>query len=497
MKMAFPSKLAGIQQPPSPPVPLSPPAEAEGGVEGAVEKFAPDFSPGIAASHRTSPLSPSAGGEKGGWGIEGAKRIAFLFMLFFGVIGNLLAQPVSKDAYDCPEFLIPRKEKASNLYGYVDIGGNYIIPPTYLQAGYFQGKNARVQMGKKFGVINCQGRLVVPATFDVIDDFVNGFGWVQQNGKWGLMRSDGQLEVPLAFDSVNAVSRRSGFTWVYKDSLWGIFDKDTRKMVIKPSYKMYRGVTDSLIIGRYDAWFDIVDLKKQLAIIDSATQIVRLTPNVIGYKKRHWGIVDVRGRIELPPQADTLLTDGNNIIVWQNGRPSLHSRFGKSVPVKFPVDSLALTGSPLVRYRTKTGQGLLNGGRKVFANEYDQVIGPLGRYALLKKGKWFLYKQGSKKVDATAYDSVQVLNGGRYFALYAQRTAAVYSSVAGQVFMPGTVAFIMNDTGVVVRCAFSGGSNGLLNLKNGTLIWPGPSGASLAMQRPSWLRKPNSITSRS
>ncbi|HOY95525.1 MAG TPA: WG repeat-containing protein, partial [Catalimonadaceae bacterium] len=89
-------------------------------------------------------------------------------------------------SYDCEEELFSKKDKQTRLFGYVNAIGEYRIPPSFLKAMPFVGRNAVVQQGKRFGVINCEGILVVPADYEEIASFSNGKGWVKKGGLWGL-----------------------------------------------------------------------------------------------------------------------------------------------------------------------------------------------------------------------------------------------------------------------------------------------------------------------
>ena len=97
--------------------------------------------------------------------------LAFLFLW--------VAMPGFSQSYDCEEELFSKKDKQTRLFGYVNALGEYKIPPTFLRAKPFVGKNAIVQQGKMFGVLNCEGILVVPADYEEIASFSNGKGWVK------------------------------------------------------------------------------------------------------------------------------------------------------------------------------------------------------------------------------------------------------------------------------------------------------------------------------
>jgi hypothetical protein len=90
--------------------------------------------------------------------------------------------PSFGQSYDCEEELFSKKDKQTRLFGYVNAIGEYRIPPAFLKAMPFVGRNAIVQKGKRFGVINCEGILVVPAEYEEIASFSNGKRWIKKAG---------------------------------------------------------------------------------------------------------------------------------------------------------------------------------------------------------------------------------------------------------------------------------------------------------------------------
>ena len=108
------------------------------------------------------------------------KILLSLFLaLFFA--GNVYAQ-----VFDCPEELFLRQDKKTRLFGYGSLLGEWKIPPTYIKAWPFAGKNAVVIIGKGYGVIDCEGKTIIEPVYESMGIFQYGKGWAKKNELWGL-----------------------------------------------------------------------------------------------------------------------------------------------------------------------------------------------------------------------------------------------------------------------------------------------------------------------
>ncbi|HRH35891.1 MAG TPA: WG repeat-containing protein, partial [Catalimonadaceae bacterium] len=166
--------------------------------------------------------------------------------------------PSVSQTFDCEEELFSKKDKKTRLFGYVNMLGEYRVPPTFLKAMPFSGKYAVVQQGKKFGVINCEGILVVPADYDEIASFINGKGWMKTNNLWGLVDFKGKILIQPTYEEVQEINTFNGtVTWVKKGGLWGLISRETGRMLVAPSYEAISTLSDSAGIGRKNGLQDL------------------------------------------------------------------------------------------------------------------------------------------------------------------------------------------------------------------------------------------------
>ena len=122
----------------------------------------------------------------------------------------------------------------SSLYGFINRGGNLIIPCQYSQACDFHEGLAVVTKNGKLGFINTTGELVIPMVYEegVVNDievnieahsFSEGLAAVYKDGKWGYISSTGEIAIPFKFDVSGSFSE--GFAVVEINGKWGLIDK--------------------------------------------------------------------------------------------------------------------------------------------------------------------------------------------------------------------------------------------------------------------------------
>ena len=100
----------------------------------------------------------------------------------------------------------------NNLYGFIDLSGNIVIPLNYEFAGPFSRDVAPVVKNGKLGFINKLGDIVIDLIYDpkyemhdgkarIKDSFwLNETIAIRKNGKWGLINIKGEEVYPFKFD---------------------------------------------------------------------------------------------------------------------------------------------------------------------------------------------------------------------------------------------------------------------------------------------------------
>ena len=116
-------------------------------------------------------------------------------------------------------------------YGFIDIKGNFVIPPMFTSAGFFIEGLAKVMVGGqsyidegrkigqfiasekgKWGYIDPTGIFKIPPQFTAADRFSEGLARVSINDngskkeKWGYIDPTGTLKIPPQFTSADSFS---------------------------------------------------------------------------------------------------------------------------------------------------------------------------------------------------------------------------------------------------------------------------------------------------
>jgi len=309
---------------------------------------------------------------------ENMKYTLLIILLnFLGL--NLMAQ-----SFDCEEELFPRKDKRTRLFGYVNAIGEYRVPPKFLQAKPFVGRNAIVQEGKMFGIINCEGVLILPTDYEEISSFSNGKGWVKSSGLWGLADAKGRLLIKPIYEEVKEINTFSGTsTWVKKGGLWGLINKENGRFIVNAQYDDISNISDSAGIGRKLGFQDLVYYGDGRVIITEMKKVNRVSQNLFTFQNK----------------------DG---------------KFGAFNPMAYLIirpnwDSIKLN-IPLVQVKNENKYGLKTfRGKDVIEAKYDQISKYSDGYCSARIDKsWVIFSTtGSISSPAGEISSVQIGKEGK------------------------------------------------------------------------------------
>jgi hypothetical protein len=84
-------------------------------------------------------------------------------------------------------------EGEKQLWGYIDRTGNWVIRPSYKEAGQFYDGLADVRVNDKKGYIDKQGNFVIKAQFDTTWEFIDGIAKVKVGGRIGYVNKAGEI----------------------------------------------------------------------------------------------------------------------------------------------------------------------------------------------------------------------------------------------------------------------------------------------------------------
>lgn len=161
------------------------------------------------------------------------KRILFLFMLPATL--SVSAQQWAKnfdfvDQCICGLSLVEK----DNKHGYVDLGGNIVIPLIYDEGLTFNEGYAAVRLGNHWLYLDSTGKQITEAIYGDAQSFHDGLAAVSKGGLAGFINTSGKVVIDFKFDQARGfaeglapVSNKKGY-WGYID-LKGDF-------VIQPEY---------------------------------------------------------------------------------------------------------------------------------------------------------------------------------------------------------------------------------------------------------------------
>lgn len=87
-------------------------------------------------------------------------------------------------------------------WGYVDNGGNTVIPFIYDYAEDFSEGLAAVRVDYEWGFIDEQGNVVIPFQYSGAWDFVNGLAPVYKDNLWGFINKDNELIIEYRYTNI-------------------------------------------------------------------------------------------------------------------------------------------------------------------------------------------------------------------------------------------------------------------------------------------------------
>ncbi len=120
-------------------------------------------------------------------------------------------------ARDFAEGLAPVKDFATGKWGYIDLGGSYVIPPQFDQAYSFSDGLAGVEVGNRRGFILPDGTYAASPQFDDFWRHDGGVVPVRVGDLWGVIAPDAtdpdtRLTLPLQALAEAQKDREPGFT---------------------------------------------------------------------------------------------------------------------------------------------------------------------------------------------------------------------------------------------------------------------------------------------
>ena len=131
------------------------------------------------------------------------------------------------------------------FWGFINPGGEMIVPPQYLGAWSFSSGLAKVQsaQNRKLGYINPKGDTLIPFIYDQAQSATFGWAPVQKGQYWGLLNRKNETVLPFEFYGIKLLSER--YVALQLTEKWNIFDRKEEKTIAENLMAVY-SLTDSV-----------------------------------------------------------------------------------------------------------------------------------------------------------------------------------------------------------------------------------------------------------
>ena len=229
------------------------------------------------------------------------------------VVRTGAAEPPGEPARSAPS-------SANQSFGYIDLQGRTVIPPTFQDARAFSEGLAGVKLNDKWGYINKAGEWAIQPQFAAARAFSEGLAAIRDaDGHWGFIDRRGTLVVPTRFDeaggfSAGRVRVKSGKRWEYlnangnrainqtfaqaEDFSEGVAAVCSDREADLALLAKFRWAGTTCLYGFVDPTGDFV-IEPRFYAADSFSEGLAAVKS-----EGKWGYADKAGRMVIPPQFD-------------------------------------------------------------------------------------------------------------------------------------------------------------------------------------------------
>lgn len=329
------------------------------------------------------------------------------------------------------------KKGSNDKVGYMDLKGKYIVQPKYDMGFAFQGKRARVAVGRyqdmldfkhmedcQYGFIDEKGNEVIEPQYDWAGDFAEGIAPVAKNGRFFFIDEDGNKLDDKTYASLSGF--REDLCWVKKGSKGGFINRKN-EVVIPFEYDNH------MFFFSKGSRFGMMNKESEI----SATRFQNEDGLLFLSKgENRWGIVDINNKVLTPFEYSSFEMPKEGYIEFEKRGKSGFGAYDKGViteivPAKFdyiyyyPGEDHLQVGVGSYDNR-KMGIYSVEGEELVPPKYEDVENCDNGIYGVKIGGKWALLN-GDKQITEPIYDYVSDFTGERTYATKGDETVYVDS----------------------------------------------------------------------
>lgn len=289
------------------------------------------------------------------------------------------------------EGLCPLKDEKTTLWGYINVKGEWHIPPKYQKAGKFTHGLAIVHSllknnTVKLTMIDTQGREIAKYLNEVISvekDFckVKREGhtfYINHKGRilnlWGFVNTEGKMTITPQF--VYAESFCEGYAAVLDTQfVWHYIDKQGK--IVIGGFEDAESVKEGTMAVKKDGKWGIITPKNEVIIPFEYDNIIGFSEGIaLICKNKLWGAVDKKGKIIIPIQYESIKScSEGKIAVKQDKKWGYMDKTGKwIIPPQY--DAVGRFSEGLTAICLNYQWGYINeAGKEVIAIQFHGALG--------------------------------------------------------------------------------------------------------------------------
>ena len=286
-------------------------------------------------------------------------------------------------------------------YGFVDLNGEEVVPPSYDYAADFSEGLACVLLDGELGYINNKGTIAVPfRNYDWCGAFKEGLASFSVYGKYGFTNKKGEWQIVAMYDSVEQFEHGASIASI--DNKYGVIEK-RGKTIIPFKYQYMRRT--------YKGNFYEVKLRNRIGIINcDGDTIIPINYHYIDHD------------IDLDNDTNKVLT-----VVMRNHKFGFVDKTGKEV-IPLIYDSVNGFEDGLAVVEVNSKYGIIDEkGCVVVPLIYDLILNSHNNFSVLLDGKWGAITNTGAICIAIKYQSLSFADKNLALAVYHNKLGCVDS----------------------------------------------------------------------
>ncbi len=298
--------------------------------------------------------------------------------------------------------------QASNLFGFMDMNGTEVIPPSYESLNFFKEDLALASKDGKYGYIDRNNKIVLPFIFSSGSDFEKGRALVEKNGLFGYIDRTGKEIFPIQYKDLGSES--NGLIYALKDSLYGYFSR-SNYLVIPAQFEEAFDFINGFAKVQFTGKQGLINERGEWVIPAMYENLIPFNDSIFVYETAEmFGLITNKGvkKTEAIFQEIGVLSNDRAIIVQNNLIGFLDSIGNVSIAPKYDLitnfkNRCKFSGEYAIA-RLKGKFGVIHKSGKVKIPFSYSDMGELSNFIAIAKGKnWTFIDLNNREILKPVY----------------------------------------------------------------------------------------------